>query len=99
MVYDFYSTGFDDQLTLNDNIQSFRRIRVRPKVLVDIWANFTSRCSTILLNPIEIPYPVLTAPTSFHRLADREHGELATVRAAVALSLEFFSTLVSIICF
>jgi isopentenyl diphosphate isomerase/L-lactate dehydrogenase-like FMN-dependent dehydrogenase len=50
MFYDFYSTDSDDQLTLNDNIQSFRRIKIRPKVLVDVSSDFTSRCSTTILN-------------------------------------------------
>jgi isopentenyl diphosphate isomerase/L-lactate dehydrogenase-like FMN-dependent dehydrogenase len=80
MFYDYYNTGSDDQLTLLDNIESFRRIKIRPKILVDVSSDFTSRCST------KIPFPILIAPTAFHRLADNEYGELSTVRAAVACS-------------
>ena len=75
MIYDFYSTGSDDQTTLMDNIHAFRRIKLRPKVLVDVSLNST-----------QISFPCIIAPTSFHRLADSEHGEFATVRAAVACS-------------
>lgn len=83
MVYDFYSTGSDDQTTLMDNIQAFRRIKLRPKVLVDVS---TENSSVKILNSINISFPCIIAPTSFHRLADSEHGEFSTVRAAVACS-------------
>ena len=36
MTYDFYSAGSDDQLTLIDNQQAYRRIKLRPKVLIDV---------------------------------------------------------------
>jgi len=86
MFYDFYSTGSDDQITLNDNQKDFRRIKLRPKILVDVSSNSLS-CTTQLLNsPCRISFPCIIAPTSFHRLANIEHGELATVRSAVACS-------------
>ena len=89
MFYDFYSTGSDDQTTLVDNIQAFRRIKIRPRVLVDVSSSLTegsSNCSVEILNSTQISFPCMIGPTSFHRLADSEHGELATVRAAVACS-------------
>ena len=42
MTYDFYSTGSDDQLTLMDNQQAFRRIKLRPKILVDVSSHSTA---------------------------------------------------------
>ena len=36
MAYDYYSTGADDHLTVLDNQQAFRRIKLRPKILVDV---------------------------------------------------------------
>ncbi|CAF4650812.1 unnamed protein product [Rotaria sp. Silwood2] len=35
---------------------------------------------------ITISFPCILAPTALHRLANNEHGELATFRAAVACS-------------
>jgi (S)-2-hydroxy-acid oxidase len=91
MVYDYYSTGADDQLTLIDNQQAFRRIKLRPKVLIDVSSHSTVdsiSCQTQLLDSTStIPFPCIIGPTSFHRMANSEHGELATVRAAVACSI------------
>ena len=89
MIYDLYSTGSDDQLTLFDNQQAFRRIKLRPKVLVDVSSHSIENsvsCQTQVLNSITISFPCIIAPTAMHRLAHSEHGELGTVRAAVACS-------------
>ncbi|CAF4015643.1 unnamed protein product [Rotaria sp. Silwood2] len=89
MVYDFYSTGSDDQQTLIDNQLAFRRIKLRPKVLIDVSSHSmvdSINCKIQLFNSTTISFPCIIAPTSLHRLANTEHGELATVRAAVASS-------------
>ncbi|CAF3904527.1 unnamed protein product, partial [Adineta steineri] len=90
MAYDYYSSGSDDQITLTDNQEAFRRIKLRPKILIDVSENLTTNsisCKTQILNSTTtIPFPFIIAPTAFHRLANDEHGELATVRAAVACS-------------
>ena len=90
IAYDYYRTGSDDQLTLIDNQQAFRRIKLRPKVLIDVSSHSTidsTSCQTQILNStITIPFPCIIAPSALHRLANKEHGELATVRAAVASS-------------
>jgi isopentenyl diphosphate isomerase/L-lactate dehydrogenase-like FMN-dependent dehydrogenase len=90
MIYDFYSGGADDQLTLIDNEQDFRRIKLRPKILIDVSSHSTVNsisCQTKVLNSATtISFPCIIAPTALHRLANSEHGELATVRAAVACS-------------
>jgi len=90
MVYDYYSTGSDDQLTLIDNQQAFRRIKLRPKILIDVSSHSavnSLNCHTQLFNStVTISFPCIIAPTAVHRLANNEHGELATVRAAVACS-------------
>ncbi len=86
MIYDFYSTGSDDQLTLMDNQQAFRRIKLRPKILIDVSSHSLDNsvsCQTQILNSkTTISFPCIIAPTALHRLANSEHGELATVRAA-----------------
>jgi isopentenyl diphosphate isomerase/L-lactate dehydrogenase-like FMN-dependent dehydrogenase len=90
MIYDFYSTGSDDQLTLIDNQQAFRRIKLRPKALIDVSSHSTAdslNCQTQLLDSTTtISFPCIIAPTALHRLANKEYGELATIRAAVACS-------------
>jgi isopentenyl diphosphate isomerase/L-lactate dehydrogenase-like FMN-dependent dehydrogenase len=90
MIYDFYNDGSDDQLTLIDNQQAFRRIKLRPKILIDVSSHSTVNsisCQTKVLNSTTtISFPCIIAPSALHRLANSEHGELATVRAAVACS-------------
>ncbi|XP_073392644.1 glycolate oxidase 3-like [Physcomitrium patens] len=36
MVYDYYSTGAEDLWTLKQNRSAFERIRIRPRVIVDV---------------------------------------------------------------
>jgi len=88
MIYDYYSTGSDDQLTLIDNQQAFRRIKLRPKILIDVSSHSTINsvsCQTQILNSTTtISFPCIIAPSALHRLANSERGEFATVQAAVA---------------
>ncbi|CAB4297086.1 unnamed protein product [Prunus armeniaca] len=69
MYYDFYTGGAEDQHTLNQNVDAFRRIMLRHRVLVDV--------SRIDMSTIMI------APTARHQLAHPE-GKVATARAAAA---------------
>ncbi|XP_008228157.1 PREDICTED: peroxisomal (S)-2-hydroxy-acid oxidase GLO4-like isoform X1 [Prunus mume] len=79
MYYDFYTGGAEDQHTLKENVAAFRRIMLRPRVLVDV-----SRIdmSTTILG-YKISTPIMIAPTAMHQLAHPE-GEVATARAAAA---------------
>ncbi len=77
IAWDYYAGGSDDQVTLRANGSAFERIRLRPRVLVDV-----SRCdtaTTVLGTPVRCP--VLIAPTGYHMLAHPE-GECATARGA-----------------
>ncbi|CAF3260872.1 unnamed protein product [Rotaria socialis] len=85
MAYDYYRSGADDEITLQENTAAFRRIKLRPKVFVDVSHHSTdsNSCSVSLLNgQTTCSFPVLIAPTAMHRLAD-DRGELSTARAAV----------------
>jgi isopentenyl diphosphate isomerase/L-lactate dehydrogenase-like FMN-dependent dehydrogenase len=85
MAYDYYQTGADDELTLHENTAAFRRIKLRPSVLVDVSHHDkdSNSCSVRLLNgQTTCSFPVLIAPTAKQRLAD-DRGELSTARAAV----------------
>lgn len=77
MAYDYYSSGANDEITLLENCEAFRKIFLKYRVLVDV--------SRIALNTevlgTEISYPVMIAPTAFHKMA-HEDGEVAVARAA-----------------
>ncbi|XP_041017919.1 peroxisomal (S)-2-hydroxy-acid oxidase GLO4-like isoform X1 [Juglans microcarpa x Juglans regia] len=79
MYYDYYNGGAEDQYTLKENVESFRKIVLRPRILVDVSRIDLS--TTILGHRISAP--IMIAPTAFHKLAHPE-GEVATARAAAA---------------
>jgi 4-hydroxymandelate oxidase len=77
MAYDYFAGGAGDEVTLRANRAAFERIRLLPRVLVDVGERDLT--TTVLSRPVS--FPVLIAPTAFHRLAHPE-GELATAKAA-----------------
>lgn len=77
MAYGYYASGSDDELTLRENRAAFERIRLLPRVLVDVSRRDLT--TTVLGQRLEMP--ILVAPTAFHKLAHPE-GEAATARAA-----------------
>jgi isopentenyl diphosphate isomerase/L-lactate dehydrogenase-like FMN-dependent dehydrogenase len=79
MVYDYFAGGANDETTLADNMRSWQRIRLRPRVLVDVSRIDTA--TTLLGRRVDMP--VLTAPCSFNTLAHPE-GECAVARATAA---------------
>ncbi|XP_026882376.2 hydroxyacid oxidase 2 [Electrophorus electricus] len=80
-TWDYYAAGADDGCTRDDNLQAYRRIRLRPRMLRDVSVCDTR--TTVL--GTEISFPVGIAPTAFHCLAWHE-GELATARATESLN-------------
>jgi 4-hydroxymandelate oxidase len=76
-AYDYYAGGAMDEITLRENRAGFDRLRLRPRVLVDVARR---QLSTTVLGHA-IPFPVLIAPTALHGLAHPD-GEVATARAA-----------------
>src|SRR5262245_35854715 len=77
MAFEYISGGAADEITLRWNRESFDRIRLRPRILVDV-----SRLDTrVTLFGQEMPFPILLAPTAYHRLVHPE-GEIATVKGA-----------------
>ncbi len=75
--WDFYAGGSDDEVTLRANRTAFERIRLRPRVLVDV--NVCDVRTTVLGTPVSMP--ILIAPTAYHGLAHPE-AECATAQAA-----------------
>lgn len=84
MAYDYYASGAWDELTLRDNRQAFARTPLTYRVLRDIS---DPDLSTTVLGR-RIAFPLIVAPTAFHRLAHDE-GETATARAARAAGIPF----------
>jgi 4-hydroxymandelate oxidase len=80
MAYDYYAGGAEDEITLRDNRDAFRRRFLKYRVLVDVSER---DLSTTVLGQ-RLPFPVILAPTSMHMLAHPQ-GEVATARGASEL--------------
>ena len=73
-----YIAGYSaDGVTQRDNLAAFERIRLMPRALVDM--SQASARSELFGQVLD--YPLLIAPTAYHKLAHPD-GELATVHAA-----------------
>ncbi len=73
--WDYYQGGSDDEVTLRANRSAFERVRLRPRVLVDV-----STCdlrTTVLGTPVSMP--ILVAPMACHAMAHPD-GECATAQ-------------------
>jgi 4-hydroxymandelate oxidase len=80
----YYAGGAGDELTLRDNVEAWRRIAIRPRVLVDVSERDPG--TTVLGR--SRPHPIFVAPTAYHRLAHPD-GEQGTARAAAAAGAVF----------
>ncbi len=78
-AWGYIAGGADDEITLRDNVAAFHRLRLAPRVLVDV--SRVDPAVTVLGQ--RVAFPVLLAPAAFQSLAHPE-GELATARAAAA---------------
>ncbi|HEU4784288.1 MAG TPA: alpha-hydroxy acid oxidase [Ktedonobacterales bacterium] len=79
-VWDYFSGGANDEVTLRENRAAFERIQIRPRVLVDV--SQISMATTLLGTPVAMP--ICVAPSAMHSAACAD-GECATARAAGAL--------------
>lgn len=81
MAWEYVSAGAGDEITVRWNEEAYQRIRLKPRVLVDV-----SKLDTrVTLLGQEHAFPILLAPTSGHKLLHPD-GELATARGAGAAS-------------
>lgn len=79
MAWEFFNGAAADEVTMRWNLEAYQRIRLKPRVLVDV-----SKIDTrVTLFGQEHASPILLAPTAYHKLAHPE-GELATARGAGA---------------
>jgi isopentenyl diphosphate isomerase/L-lactate dehydrogenase-like FMN-dependent dehydrogenase len=75
-IYNFFAGGAGEELSLKENMASFDRLKLVPRVLKEINS---CNLSTQLLGQ-NISFPVLIAPMAFQNLAHAE-GELAVAKA------------------
>ncbi|MFO1456684.1 MAG: alpha-hydroxy acid oxidase [Steroidobacteraceae bacterium] len=76
---DYYRGGANDELALRDSRAAWDRWQVHYRVLRDV----SVRDTTVEVPGGRIDWPVMIAPTAYHRMAHPD-GELATARAAAA---------------
>jgi 4-hydroxymandelate oxidase len=77
MGWAYMNGGAADELTVRWNKEAYQRIRLKPRVLVDV-SHLDTR---VTLFGQEHAFPILLAPTASQKLMHPE-GELATVRGA-----------------
>src|SRR4051812_4869867 len=75
--YEYYASGAATETTLRENVEAFRRIRLRQRVLCGIDRVDTS--TTILGHPVG--HPVVTAPLAYQAFAHPD-AEAGTARGA-----------------
>ncbi|HEY8103237.1 MAG TPA: alpha-hydroxy acid oxidase [Gaiellaceae bacterium] len=78
-AFGYYAGGAGDEQALAGNVEAWRRLRLRPRVLVDVSEVSTE--TTVLGTPVSMP--LLVAPTAIQRLAHPD-GELGMARATAA---------------
>lgn len=76
-AYDYYRSGALREWTLAENVRAYQRWSFVRRSLVDV----SDIDTTTSVFGSEVSFPVLIAPTAFHKLATPE-GEVATARAA-----------------
>jgi isopentenyl diphosphate isomerase/L-lactate dehydrogenase-like FMN-dependent dehydrogenase len=80
----YYAGGAGDEVTLRDNERAWRRIAIRPRVMVDVSA--VDPGTTLLGRPR--PHPLIVAPVAFQALAHAD-AEPGTARAAAGTGAVF----------
>lgn len=81
MAYEYVASGAADEFTVRWNRQAFDSIKLNARVLMDVSQLDTG----VSLFGHELPYPILVAPTAYHKIMHPD-GELATARGAGAAS-------------
>ena len=88
-AWDYYAGGAGDERTLADNRAAWDRLRLRPRMLVDV----SSRDLGTAAFGIRLPHPIVVCPTASHDLAHPEAERITALGAARAGSLFTLSTI------
>jgi isopentenyl diphosphate isomerase/L-lactate dehydrogenase-like FMN-dependent dehydrogenase len=83
-IFDFFDGGAEDEVTLRDNRAAFERVRIVPRVLVDVRA--PDLACEILGSPSKMPFVI--APTGAIGIA-WPGADLAIARTARALGIPY----------
>ena len=83
-IFDFFDGGAEDEITLDDNVAAFRRIRLAPHTLVDVSSVDTG--ATVLGASAAMPLAI--APTGAVGFG-RHGGDVAIARAAAAAGVPY----------
>jgi len=79
MAYDYVRSGGADEISMRENRAGFERLKLSPRVLVNV-----SQIDTrVNLFGTELESPIQLAPVAYHRLYHTE-GEIGTARGASA---------------
>ena len=89
-AFDYVAGGSWDEVSLAENEAAWRRLRLRPRVLVDV--SRIDPGTTMLGQPVAMPLAV--APMAAHGLAHPD-AEAATARAAAAAGIPFILSTMS----
>ncbi|HEV7700210.1 MAG TPA: alpha-hydroxy acid oxidase [Pyrinomonadaceae bacterium] len=84
MAWEYLSSGAADETTLRWNRESFDRIKLNPRVLVDVRKVDTS----VNIFDQKLAFPILLAPVGLQRLYHPD-GEIAAVRGAAEASATY----------
>ncbi|HEX4717144.1 MAG TPA: alpha-hydroxy acid oxidase [Thermoleophilaceae bacterium] len=83
-VFDYVDGGADDEITLQRNVEAYRRWEFVPRNLEDV----ASADSSVVLLGNRLPQPLVFSPTGYTRMMDPA-GELAVARAAARAGLPY----------
>jgi len=77
MAFEYVASGAADEITVRWNRQAFDALKINPNVLNDV----SKLDTTVSLFGHRLAYPILIAPTAYHKIMHPE-GELATAKGA-----------------
>lgn len=90
-AWDYQAGGAGDELSLEDNARAWDRLRLRPRVLVDVAARDLSTAAF----GVTLDHPIIVAPTAAHRLSHPDAERASAAGAAAAGALFTLSTISS----
>lgn len=91
-AWDYQSGGSGDERSLADNLAAWDRLRLRPRVLVDV----ASRDLSTEAFGGALEHPIIVAPTAAHRLSHPDAERASARGAAAAGALLTLSTISSV---
>ena len=83
-MFEYVDRGTEDEVLLRENRDAFERIRLRPRVLVDV----SGRSAKVKLFGKELSLPMAVAPTGAAGLM-HHNGEVEIARAAAKAGIPF----------